>query len=643
MAARTIPPEKILKAFPSEEAFEQAVREGDLARLEAIEGVSAKRAVDLVLAARGESPSEFLRTPRAEVLYEDILDRITAFANVDDTRARIRLLAPLRDAQAIEARRAQALAAAARVSTLQRDEVAALLAKLHRPREPRPKFDASVVVLVDSHEDRQALAAAGVDRLARVTVADDGGEAAEIDGAELLVYAYSHGKLDLTGAENVLMVPFTRDVAALLPDAALAYFRENRALFEHAGALAALLGRESVAPQLLEELKALREAEGEPFDLEALARAEAERINADLKSRTGSLALTGDEVLEMMAGRTPRKVRDAQAEVLSAGRARLRDATGEDFHVFTDGFPVRVDDAALERRAAEWAARRRRNELRDKANAARRLLALKSRVEREIRELIAFDHEFAIGAFVLHYELVAPTRGRGIVVEGALHLELAGKRDGTRIDYELGRRSEKAKRDGVERAGASSEHRVALLTGANSGGKTTLLETLGQAVLLHQLGFPVNARESSLEIVDELYFFTQKRSLDAGAFESFLKGFIPIVTSKAKKLVLADELEAMTELEAASRIVGTFVELLKDTGSLGVCVTHMADEVGKHTTVRVDGIEARGLDEEGNLIVDRTPRLDYRARSTPELILRRLAGKASGEERKVYELILSKF
>jgi dsDNA-specific endonuclease/ATPase MutS2 len=149
--------------------------------------------------------------------------------------------------------------------------------------------------------------------------------------------------------------------------------------------------------------------------------------------------------------------------------------------------------------------------------------------------------------------------------------------------------------------------------------------------------------EGDLKTPEGIYFFTQKRSLDAGAFESFLKGFLPIVTSKSTKLVLADELEAMTELEAASRIVGTFIELLRETGSFGVCVTHMAEQVSMHTTVRIDGIEARGLDEHFNLIVDRSPRMNYRARSTPEFILRRLQSKATGAEKKVYDLILAKF
>ena len=65
-------------------------------------------------------------------------------------------------------------------------------------------------------------------------------------------------------------------------------------------------------------------------------------------------------------------------------------------------------------------------------------------------------------------------------------------------------------------------HRVALLTGANSGGKTTLLETLAQVAILAHLGLPVNAKHAVVPPIDGVYFFTQKRSLDAGASQAMV-------------------------------------------------------------------------------------------------------------------------
>ncbi len=82
-----------------------------------------------------------------------------------------------------------------------------------------------------------------------------------------------------------------------------------------------------------------------------------------------------------------------------------------------------------------------------------------------------------------------------------------------------------------------SPDNVVLLTGANSGGKTTLLETLAQMSIMSQMGLPVCAREAQVKLVDEVYFFSKKRSLDAGAFESFLSTFMPIVVREEDKLI----------------------------------------------------------------------------------------------------------
>ena len=61
------------------------------------------------------------------------------------------------------------------------------------------------------------------------------------------------------------------------------------------------------------------------------------------------------------------------------------------------------------------------------------------------------------------------------------------------------------------------------------------------------------------------------------------------------------------------------------------------------TAVRVDGIEAEGLDENNNLRVCRSPRYNYLARSTPELILDRLVRTTKGQEKEFYSRLLGKF
>ena len=58
-----------------------------------------------------------------------------------------------------------------------------------------------------------------------------------------------------------------------------------------------------------------------------------------------------------------------------------------------------------------------------------------------------------------------------------------------------------------------------------------------------------------------------------------------------------------------------------------VLVTHIGGQIRNNYSgdIRIDGIEARGLDENMELVVDRTPIRNHLAQSTPELIVRRLA------------------
>ncbi|RLF97643.1 endonuclease MutS2, partial [Thermococci archaeon] len=58
--------------------------------------------------------------------------------------------------------------------------------------------------------------------------------------------------------------------------------------------------------------------------------------------------------------------------------------------------------------------------------------------------------------------------------------------------------------------------------------------------------------------------------------------------------------------------------------------------------VRCDGIEASGLDENLNLIVDRQPVFYKIGKSTPELIVEKLYKKSENTERKLFGRILKR-
>ena len=119
-----------------------------------------------------------------------------------------------------------------------------------------------------------------------------------------------------------------------------------------------------------------------------------------------------------------------------------------------------------------------------------------------------------------------------------------------------------------------------------------------------------------------------------------------VVSSPTAKLILADELEAITEPGAGAKIIAGMLEAAnKHEHTCMLLVTHLAKDIMDATELdlRVDGIEAKGLNQNLELIVDRNPRRNYLARSTPELIVKRLVQRASGSSQEVFTSILERF
>jgi len=114
-----------------------------------------------------------------------------------------------------------------------------------------------------------------------------------------------------------------------------------------------------------------------------------------------------------------------------------------------------------------------------------------------------------------------------VSVVNARNLTLAA-RDGELVQpvtYGLGEHGITSVPDGVN--AVPGEQRVAVLTGANSGGKTTLLETLCQIVLLATMGLPVPADRAEVTAVDSLVFHRRHASFNAGVLESTLRSIVP--------------------------------------------------------------------------------------------------------------------
>lgn len=621
--------EKILQKIGGEKELNKIVKDLDLERLIAIEGISQRKAIEIMNQLLGNPAQKFLKSERAYQLYEEIIEKILKYSNTNYSKNRILLLSPSTDKKFIEERLSFVMESKEKVSKLPIKELRKLMKEIHYPEEVKANYDPTKAILVESPEDNDYLMDLGLNKYYTIITATDSPMfEEEIRGYELIFYIYTQGFLDFGDMPNLIMINKEAPLYQMVPETTLDYFSKNRKLFENVAKIREILEKDTILNDVNPVLEEVEKFKREEIDLDEIVANEKRDIDIKLKESIKTIDIDGDEILDLLNNDLPPKIEKIFAEILSKSKETIKSQAGIDFDPFIKKYPIEIDDMEMERVKQEINSKAENDLFDKKITAAEHLATIKELTEKEVNETIKFDYEFALGSFSEDYNLHAPILANDYKLKGALHLELGLEKGDyiQRVDYNL-----------------SEDENVALLTGANSGGKTTLLETISQIAIMTQMGLPVCADYAEIKLLDELYHFSKKRSLDAGAFESFLNVFMPIVTSKSDKLVLLDELEGITELEAAVKIISSFIEMIKETNSFAIIVTHMANELMKYTDIRVDGIEAKGLDENYNLIVDRTPKMHYLARSTPELIIKRMYENSEPELKEVYGKILEKF
>ncbi len=126
-----------------------------------------------------------------------------------------------------------------------------------------------------------------------------------------------------------------------------------------------------------------------------------------------------------------------------------------------------------------------------------------------------------------------------------------------------------------------SNSKMWVITGANQGGKTTYLRSLGQAHLLFQSGLFVPAKYMELPIVDGIFTHFDKEedsNLESGKFDDELRRFdIMISKLKPNSLVILNESFQSTDVHEGSKIGFEIIKALRDSDIRIVLVTHMYD------------------------------------------------------------------
>ncbi len=635
----------------------RTLESGDVSRIAEVEGISVKRALALAREYNG-AEATFLATHEAEKLHGQLIALMQRFASNPASSSRMQMLMPLHQIDERRERCRQMMSFA-----IEENEafvhLRTLFKNLSYTRRPTQRYER---VIVSQHEHPEW------DSYVRILTPSAQESWKDYTVFKTVTWIGKNGPDELPPGWMVLPESGRSDV--MIPEYTLDWFTNNRKTLK---VLLDLMqwrdeGKETLHPALeaifqetngLEQLASVFAMIGDAGDVEEMEKirdglwSTAKKLEEDLNQQIAAemesvtLDLSGSDMLEALADAATfqRKLasatEDVMNEILERGRTEFSsylEAGGlqAPFDLYSSNWPVKLNRSALDKINDEL--ERRINDGRNDhlLRLATKLANLKPLCETAIQRLIEHDMWYSIASWAIQCNATLPELvDHGIWFEQGRHLFIEG--DVQPVSYGLGRAAPKG-----------DQQSIALLTGANSGGKTTLLELVAHIAILAHMGLPVPAQHAEVGRVEALHVLAKSGGTQsAGALETTLVDLANVVSNAQPKLILADELEAITEPGAGARIIaGMLRAAQQQSNSSMVLVTHLApailDAYGDDD-LRIDGIEAKGLDEHLELIVDRTPKRNCLARSTPELIVRRLVERSSGDAKDVFRDILSLF
>jgi dsDNA-specific endonuclease/ATPase MutS2 len=639
---------------------ERALQEGDVAAIARAPEISEGRAARIARGAirsQHDDPGGFAATPRAKELHREALALLKERTVTRYAASRLETLYP----SGVESRIEEVQAFAR--DAIQQTPTEAVLDALDgvEPLEAPSDLRVRDRCLATQDAETYAKAREAVPELS-VELVEDARQLSELARGYSTVIALDEEFVGTELEGDVRVEPGALDEPeSVVPERTLSFFAHNRDSLQAAARAHREAGLDAPC-----DLDTLEDALSK-LDTDGTVRGDEEldRLNAAIDSLDGAISeaerlandhlrtaiekrdvtIEGTDLLSLVergAGvdsLLQRELADEYSAAVDQARDQLVDALdltdNESLarRIFDDEptYPVEHDTEVRNRLREELVAMRDRRATSKKQAVADELAGLQADCEALVDRALELDVELAVARFARDFDCTMPTfRGEGFTIEGGQSPLLdVPFEDVEPIDY------------GVEG--------VTLLSGVNSGGKTSTLDLVGLVVTLAHMGLPVPADEARIERIEELHYYAKTQgTLDAGAFESTLREFGNLVTEVSEDrsvLVLVDELESITEPGASANIMAGILEALDERGATAVFVSHLAQEIIEVAAIElsVDGIQADGI-EDGELKVNRSPVKGRLARSTPELIVEKLAEDGETTETgDFYEGLLEKF
>ena len=657
--------QKLVLEIGSMEDVERALEDGDVSTLSGIEGISPQRAVKLINSANGRV-GEVTTTEEGRKLHRDLIDNISSYVKTKAGKDRLSILNPLTKSNfsSIQSRRIWSENAIRFVvdDKSSFDSWISHISGLSYTKEPTSRIER--VIVVPNAEQIEKLG--HINNKCRILVRSDDEKWQDYLGIPRVTWIG-------TGAPEVIpsgwVIGNSNDsLYKLIPEIPLQWLKMNSPnlsiisnLLDQLWPINVIGQKISDSLEGLEDLPLLLDSlDNDSLRLENLEKSrdglwgEIKSIEAGVNdaivsgTSDSSISFDGDEVLSYYAdiSSLERKLKSTVADTIDFsiqdGTRRLEAYLGDTGvsipkEIFSSEYPCVINREAIEKieNELDFAISSERSE--GEISIANSTIKIMKTARQAISKFIEIDMWLGVGNWALSNRCTMPEFSQnhpGVWMKDGRHILLDCEADP--VTYGIG-----------EVAPKGEKERIALLSGANSGGKTTLLETLGTIILLAHSGLPVPASHASVGLLDELHMLAKvSGTQSAGALERTLKKLAEVLVSDYRKVILADELEAITEPGSASVILGGLLSASCDNKDTNVLlVTHIGTAISQvmKGDVRIDGIEAQGLDENMDLIVDRTPKRNHIAKSTPELIVRRLAARSTGQTSIIFSDLLERF
>ncbi|HDH44170.1 MAG TPA: endonuclease MutS2 [Thermococcus sp.] len=559
--------------------------------------------------------------PEAKAIYKGIRDEIKSRIQLKESLVYLEKFSPTNNKEEIIGRQKYLKKNLPKI----RPELKEFLAKI-RPIRFRRDYLHDRLLVVDDSELEKARA---------LEVCDVSSE--PLDGYTIILGTIGYG------------IDVSLSIAEIAPELYILPLWENKDVLKALSNIKALLGEDSVSNEILVHLREIENVMKKRkllSELDEIVREEEKRLNERIEEllKEFSLTLSGKDLLDFLKKLKEgdyesifshfSQVENKILEEMVKSEERLSNLLEIDVEIFSREslYPVEVPTERIEAMGSELEREIKMEIYLKSREVLRKIRPLIPQLREELKRAYELEFLRAVSEFTQGFTFPELIDG-GIGFINGRHLFI---RNPQPVSYAVGE---------VAHLNGLNGERVVILTGANSGGKTSLLELISQIVILAHMGFPVPAEKAWIEPLDELFFFRRKRSsYGAGTFETALRSFASSLVKEDKKLILIDEFEAITEPGAAVKIIGELLKIAHEREFYVVIVSHLGEDLKRELPfARVDGIEAQGLDENLNLIVDRQPKFGVLGKSTPELIVERLAKKKRGKEKEIFERVWEAF